>query len=93
MGDWQRAARLFGAAEALLKAAGTTLWPSNGPDYDRNVAASRSHTDESNFYVAWVEGRAMSVTDALDLAKDASATEPPRARTVGSSMLARAGAR
>jgi hypothetical protein len=69
MGDWQRAARMFGASEALLQAAGTTLWPSNRADYDRNVATARAQTDEGNFYAAWVEGRAMSQETALYLAK------------------------
>ena len=70
MRDWQRAARLYGASEALLKAADTTLWPSNRPDYDRYVAVARSRTDEGNFYAAWVEGRAMSLEAALGLAKE-----------------------
>jgi non-specific serine/threonine protein kinase len=70
MGDWQGAARLFGASEALLQAAGTTLWPSNRPDYERSVTTARARTDEGNFYAAWVEGRSMSLEAALDLAKE-----------------------
>ena len=70
IGDWQRAGRMFGASEALLKAAGTTLWPSNRPDYERNVATARALTDEGNFYAAWVEGRAMSQEAAVELAKE-----------------------
>ena len=70
MGDWQHAARLFGASEAMLKAAGTTLWPSNRPDYDRYVSLARSKTDEGNFYASWVEGRGMSPEAALALAKE-----------------------
>jgi predicted ATPase/Tfp pilus assembly protein PilF len=73
-GDWQRAARLFGAAEALLTREGTTIWPSNRPDYERAVARARTGTDEGNFYAAWVEGRGMSLDAALELALEPAET-------------------
>jgi tetratricopeptide (TPR) repeat protein len=64
-GQPQRAARLIGAADALVK---TLKWPMNPLDaseHDRNVATVRAHVDEATFEAAWEAGRAMSVEQAM----------------------------
>jgi tetratricopeptide (TPR) repeat protein len=64
----QRAARLFGAAEALREAVGGTTVPANRADYDRNVAAVRAQLDEATLTAAWAEGRAMPLEQAITYA-------------------------
>ncbi|MFQ5796796.1 MAG: BTAD domain-containing putative transcriptional regulator, partial [Candidatus Bipolaricaulia bacterium] len=65
-GQPERAARLFGAAEALREAIGFPLPPSYRADYyDRNVAAVRTKLGEEAFAMAWAEGRAMTLEQAI----------------------------
>ena len=68
----QRAARLFGAAEAARERIGAPLPPGDRPMYDRHLAQARADLDETAFDAAWVEGRALSldqmVAEALSLA-------------------------
>lgn len=65
----QRAARLFGAAEALRQAVGTTLPPVDHSDYyDRAIAATRAALGDEVFSAAWAEGRAMTLEQAADYA-------------------------
>ncbi|MFQ5796400.1 MAG: tetratricopeptide repeat protein, partial [Candidatus Bipolaricaulia bacterium] len=61
----ERAARLFGAAEALCEAIGVPLVPADRADYDRDVAAVRAGLDEEAFETAWVEGRTMTLEQAI----------------------------
>jgi len=61
----ERAARLFGAAEALRAAAGVPLTPFDRADYDRDVAAIQAQLDNAALKAAWVEGRAMSLEQAV----------------------------
>jgi tetratricopeptide (TPR) repeat protein len=65
----ERAARLFGAVEALLDAADATFEPADQADHDRLVAATRAALGEEAFAVAWAEGRALSAEAAIALAK------------------------
>jgi len=58
-GQYERAARLFGAGEAHLEAQGIKTHPTDAPDVELNIAASRSQLDESVFETAWEEGRNM----------------------------------
>lgn len=70
----QRAARLFGAGEALLESIGGVLYPSDRIDYDRDVTAARAALDEATFNAAWQQGRAMTWEIAASYAvEDASA--------------------
>src|SRR5262249_35097114 len=41
-GDPARAARLWGAAEALSEQIGAPMWPVDRPEYERRVAATRA---------------------------------------------------
>jgi uncharacterized membrane protein len=66
-----RAATLFGAAEALHKMKGRTLPPALHTVYDADIAAVRTQLSEATFRAAWAEGQAMSleqlIADALQL--------------------------
>jgi hypothetical protein len=67
----ERAARLFGAAEALREFTRIPLPPVNRPNYERAVAAARAPLDDKAWVAAWVEGRAMPleqvIAEALDI--------------------------
>jgi predicted ATPase/class 3 adenylate cyclase len=64
----ERAARLFGAAEALRKSIGAPLHPTERPDYERSVAAARSQLNETAWKAAFAEGSAMSAEEAAEYA-------------------------
>jgi predicted ATPase/DNA-binding SARP family transcriptional activator len=64
----RRAARLFGAAEALNEALGTPIPPSQRADHERSVAAVRAALSEEAFLRAWAEGRAMTLDQAVGYA-------------------------
>jgi non-specific serine/threonine protein kinase len=74
-GQPERAARLYGVAEALRKAIDVSLTPSFFPplppdraDHDRSVAAARAGLGEEAFKAAWEEGRRMKIEEAVQLA-------------------------
>jgi predicted ATPase/class 3 adenylate cyclase len=66
----ERAARLFGAADALREAIGAPLAPGERADYDRHLAAARAALGEGAFAAAWAEGRALPMEQAIALALD-----------------------
>jgi DNA-binding CsgD family transcriptional regulator/tetratricopeptide (TPR) repeat protein len=61
----KRAARLLGAATALLDAIHDTLDTADRRDFDRTVAKVRDQLDEASFATAWAEGRAMPIAQAI----------------------------
>jgi tetratricopeptide (TPR) repeat protein len=65
-GQWKRAARLFGTAEALREAIGRPLPPNSQEDYDRHVALLRAGLEGEAFAAAWEEGRALTVEQAVE---------------------------
>jgi predicted ATPase/DNA-binding CsgD family transcriptional regulator len=69
-GDAARAARLWGAAEALGEAASVSLMPVIESRYDHevHVAAARSRLGEEAFGAAWSEGRATTPERAVEYA-------------------------
>jgi predicted ATPase/class 3 adenylate cyclase len=67
-GQGERAARLWGAAEALRKSIGATLHSTDRPDYDRSVAAVRSQLGEETWEAAFAQGMAMSAEEAAEYA-------------------------
>jgi non-specific serine/threonine protein kinase len=71
-----RAARLWGAAEALREQMGMSLsqFDLAHSGYERDLAAVISALDESSFDAAWAEGRAMSPEQVFEYALDESAT-------------------
>ena len=68
-----RAARLWGAAEALRERMGMSLsqFDLAASGYERDLAAMRSTLSEASFDAAWAEGRAMSPEEAVEYAREA----------------------
>ena len=66
-----RAARLYGAAEALREAIGVPLPESDRPRYGRHTAAACSLVDKETWREAWAEGKAMKLEQAVEYALSA----------------------
>jgi predicted ATPase/class 3 adenylate cyclase len=64
----ERAARLFGAAEALREKINIVMSPMEHVEYGKEVAALRASLDEEAFTSAWAAGRAMTMEAAIDYA-------------------------
>ena len=64
-GDPLRAARLFGAADALWRASGATRYPLDDQAYERDVQAVKDQLDDQIFEEAMAEGRAMTAAQAI----------------------------
>lgn len=78
--DFARGAQLWGAAEAIRVAFGTPLPPVERADYERAIAAARSHLGEKTFAAAWAEGRTMALDQVLSThGKTMSLTPMPAA--------------
>ena len=78
-GDAVRAARLFGAAEALREAAGAAMTAMERAEYDAAVLRLREALDERDLATAWAEGRALPPEAAVATAVEAptgAASEP-----------------
>ncbi len=65
--QYDRAAHLFGAAEALRETIGSPS-PQGQADYDRQLASTRSGLGDAAFAGAWAEGRAMTLEQAIEYA-------------------------
>ena len=68
LGQHERAARLFGAAEAARETWRTPIRPSQLRGHDRDLAAARPGLAEEAFRAAWAEGRAMPLEEAVNFA-------------------------
>ena len=66
--DFQRAARLYGAAEALRAPVNSTIDLVDQPEYERQVAIIRAQLDEGTFTSAWAEGQAMTLEQTINYA-------------------------
>lgn len=73
-GNHDRAARIFGAAEAMRERVPAPLPPVARPGYERDVALVRKGMGEEAFTAAWEEGRATPVREALDYGLSGGAT-------------------
>jgi non-specific serine/threonine protein kinase len=62
----QEAARLFGAAEALLEPLGVQLHPGDLPEYERHLGRVRSQLDLAVLAACWAEGRALSFEQVVE---------------------------
>jgi non-specific serine/threonine protein kinase len=71
-----RAARLFGAAEALREPIGDLMPASVRPERAKSVAAARALLSASEFDAAWAAGRAMPLDVAVTYARTAEPTRP-----------------
>jgi len=63
-----RAARLFGAAEALREASGSSMTGLERAEYIEAITNARAQIDESGWSAAWAEGRALPLDQAVAFA-------------------------
>ena len=76
-GGAERAARLFGATEALRRAIGT-VDPVGARLQDRDLAAARAELEEERFAALCADGRALSPDRAVAYALDSDPAGDPR---------------
>jgi predicted ATPase/DNA-binding CsgD family transcriptional regulator len=76
-GQPERAARLYGAAEALREAIGVPLPPYHRPEYEREVAVTRESLGNQAFAAAYAAGRALSIDEAVAEALAGTVPEEP----------------
>jgi hypothetical protein len=65
LGYLKRAARLFGAAEALYDTYGFSLQSGDLPEWERSRASVYEQLDEATFNALCAEGKAMSLEEAI----------------------------
>ena len=70
-GDALRAARLFGAAEALRETLKSAMKDVEREEYSRTISALRLGLDEARFRAEWEAGRAMALERAIAYATQA----------------------
>jgi tetratricopeptide (TPR) repeat protein len=63
--EWERAARLLGAAAALRDAIGAPPAPHRREEGERELDAARAALGEESFAASWAEGRAMPLEQAV----------------------------
>lgn len=68
----QKAARLWGAAEALRQAIGVPLLPFEQEEHEQQVTQARIALGDDVFTAAWAEGRALTCEQAADYALEAA---------------------
>src|SRR5439155_9226631 len=76
--DPERAARLWGAAEALREFLGLPLPPNEREEYDRHRSTVREALGEEAFAGAWAEGRTMTPEQAAGYALQEDEEPGPR---------------
>jgi tetratricopeptide (TPR) repeat protein len=75
-GEAERAIRLLGAAESFCETLDARPPVADPAEYERTVAESRAVLGEEAFAAAWVEGRGMSLDDAIAFALEGSSFSP-----------------
>jgi hypothetical protein len=60
-----RAARLYGAADAVRTSIGAPIPPVDRERYESDVELIRSSMDAASFDAAWAEGRSMELEQAV----------------------------
>jgi hypothetical protein len=71
IGSAERAARLFGAAEAIREAVDAPMAMEEGPEYDGFLARLRALLPAAALDRAWSAGRTLSLAEAVALARTA----------------------
>jgi hypothetical protein len=66
--DLPRAAKIFGAAEALRKLIGSSPTPIEMAEYDQEFAALRGKMNATEFEQAWEDGQRLNMEEAIALA-------------------------
>ncbi|MGE0544811.1 MAG: tetratricopeptide repeat protein, partial [Dehalococcoidia bacterium] len=79
----ERAARLFGAAEATRDRIGAVLPAGDREIHDRDVAIVRAALDEAAFAAAWATGHSMSLDAAINYATGRDRSMGPAADGAG----------
>src|SRR5262249_44961544 len=82
--EYERAARLFGAATQLRDPLGYRSKPADQEFYDRYAATTRARLGEAASATAWAEGQAMPLDQAIDYAlawSEPVESAQPRRRT------------
>jgi len=69
LGDPSRGARLLGAADALRRSIGTTLFPSEMRNYEASVASIRAMLGDEAFDVQWRIGASVTLQRAIEEAR------------------------
>ena len=64
----EQAARLWGAEQRLREEIGLTIPPAGQEDYEKQVSALREALGDEAFSVAWAEGRALTMEQAIEYA-------------------------
>ena len=77
LGEANRAARLWGAAEALREVTDFALSPGERALHEPYLAAARSQLEEAVWEGELAEGRAMSLDEAAEYALSKEETDPP----------------
>ena len=75
--QYQRAARLFGAANQLGEALGFRPNPSDQECHDQYTATTRARLGEAAFAAAWAGGQAMTLEQAIEYALSWSGSAEP----------------
>jgi tetratricopeptide (TPR) repeat protein len=70
--EFERAAILFGAAEALFTTIGASMHPEVRSRFDRSIADTRSQFGSDPFAAAWARGQVLTADEAVNLALDAA---------------------
>jgi predicted ATPase/tRNA A-37 threonylcarbamoyl transferase component Bud32 len=78
LGDFERAARLLGAAQAIRDAVGHRRPLYSVPEWDQDVAMARDALGDAAFEAAWAEGQAMPFDELVRYAVE----EPAAATSV-----------
>jgi non-specific serine/threonine protein kinase len=73
-GDPERAARLLGAATAMLERLDAAIDVADRRVSDRDMEGTRAALDNAAFQAAWEAGRAMSLDEAVALALEETET-------------------
>ena len=75
-GQPKRAARVLGAADALLETSGARLNWHDRLYYDSSIKTTRDQLDQITFAAAWAEGRVMQTEQAIAYALAEPVSEP-----------------
>ena len=67
-----RAARLFGAAEAIRERLAFPIMSPERRSYEHGLATLRAHLDDASLVAAWAEGRVMTLEQAIAYALEAT---------------------
>lgn len=74
-GEARPAATLLAAAETLRQEIDASMTQLERAEYEREVAALRSQLEEESFTEAWLEGRTMTMDEAITLALNSGADD------------------